>query len=432
MKVFKFGGASVKDPSAVRNVSNILSLYKGEKITVVVSAMGKTTNKLEEIFKAYVAGDRKSFMSLVDNLYAFHEEILGVLFPEKHFGVFNSIEDIFENLHNQFNEPFSGNYSFAYDQIVSLGEIISSHIIAAFLSEQGYSVAWADARKLIRTNSNFQEGEVNWAKTEELIKTNFLPQFQEVDIQVTQGFIGHTEDGFTTTLGREGSDYSAGIFAYCTDADDVTIWKDVPGMLNADPKWFENTIKLERISFKEAIELSYYGASVIHPKTIKPLQNKGIPLYVKSFLDPTASGTIIQASTAQDHIIPSFIFKMDQILFSFTPKDFSFIVEENLSDIFNRLAQVNAKINLMQNSALDFSILLDRSKINVQQIIDLFKNTYEVRYNEGLELVTIRHYDLETIDRLTNNKEIILQQKTRQTARIVMKSNGVNANNALN
>ena len=432
MKVFKFGGASVKDPNAVRNVSNILSLYKGEKITVVVSAMGKTTNKLEEIFKAYVAGDRKSFMSLVDNLYAFHEEILGVLFPEKHFGVFNSIEDIFENLHNQFNEPFSGNYSFAYDQIVSLGEIISSHIIAAFLSEQGYSVAWADARKLIRTNSNFQEGEVHWEKTEELIKTNFLPQFQEVDIQVTQGFIGHTEDGFTTTLGREGSDYSAGIFAYCTDADDVTIWKDVPGMLNADPKWFENTIKLERISFKEAIELSYYGASVIHPKTIKPLQNKGIPLYVKSFLDPTASGTIIQASTAQDHIIPSFIFKMDQILFSFTPKDFSFIVEENLSDIFNRLAQVNAKINLMQNSALDFSILLDRSKIDIQQIIDLFKNTYVVRYNEGLELVTIRHYDLETIDRLTNNKEIILQQKTRQTARIVMKSNGVNANNALN
>jgi aspartate kinase len=432
MKVFKFGGASVKDPSAVRNVSNILSLYKGEKITIVVSAMGKTTNKLEEIFKAYVAGDRKSYMSLVDNLYAFHEEILGVLFPEKHFGVFNSIEEIFENLHNQFNEPFSGNYSFAYDQIVSLGEIISSHIIAAFLSEQGYSVAWADARKLIRTNSNFQEGEVNWEKTEELIKTNFLPQFQEVDIQVTQGFIGHTEDGFTTTLGREGSDYSAGIFAYCTDADDVTIWKDVPGMLNADPKWFENTIKLERISFKEAIELSYYGASVIHPKTIKPLQNKGIPLYVKSFLDPTASGTIIQASTAQDHIIPSFIFKMDQILFSFTPKDFSFIVEENLSDIFNRLAQVNAKINLMQNSALDFSILLDRSKIDIQQIIDLFKNTYVVRYNEGLELVTIRHYDLETIDRLTNNKEIILQQKTRQTARIVMKSNGVNANNALN
>jgi aspartate kinase len=431
MKVFKFGGASVKDPSAVRNVSNILSLYKGEKITIVVSAMGKTTNKLEEIFKAYVAGDRKSYMSLVDNLYAFHEEILGVLFPEKHFGVFNSIEEIFENLHNQFNEPFSGNYSFAYDQIVSLGEIISSHIIAAFLSEQGYSVAWADARKLIRTNSNFQEGEVNWEKTEELIKTNFLPQFQEVDIQVTQGFIGHTEDGFTTTLGREGSDYSAGIFAYCTDADDVTIWKDVPGMLNADPKWFENTIKLERISFKEAIELSYYGASVIHPKTIKPLQNKGIPLFVKSFLDPTASGTIIQASTAQDHIIPSFIFKMDQILFSFTPKDFSFIVEENLSDIFNRLAQVNAKINLMQNSALDFSILLDRSKIDIQQIIDLFKNTYVVRYNEGLELVTIRHYDLETIDRLTANKEIILQQKTRQTARIVMKSNGMKANYAL-
>ena len=431
MKVFKFGGASVKDPSAVRNVSNILSLYQGEKLTVVVSAMGKTTNKLEEIFNAYVDGDRKAFMSLVDKLFNYHLEILGELFPERHDDVFNSIEEIFENLRIHFNEPFAGNYSFAYDQIVSLGEIISSHIIAAFLSEQRYSVAWADARKLIRTDANFQEGKVNWQKTEELIKTNFTPKFKEVDIQVTQGFIGHTENGFTTTLGREGSDYSAGIFAYCTNAENVTIWKDVPGMLNADPKWFENTIKLESISFKEAIELSYYGASVIHPKTIKPLQNKGIPLYVKSFLDPTASGTVIQASTAQDHIIPSFIFKMDQILFSFTPKDFSFIVEENLSDIFNRLALVNAKINLMQNSALDFSILLDRNKINIQQFIDIFKNTYEVRYNEGLELVTIRHYDLETIDRLTANKEIILQQKTRQTARIVMKSNGMKVNYAL-
>ena len=431
MKVFKFGGASVKDPSAVRNVSNILSLYQGEKLTVVVSAMGKTTNKLEEIFNAYVDGDRKAFMSLVDKLFNYHLEILGELFPERHDDVFNSIEEIFENLRIHFNEPFAGNYSFAYDQIVSLGEIISSHIIAAFLSEQRYSVAWADARKLIRTDANFQEGKVNWQKTEELIKTNFTPKFKEVDIQVTQGFIGHTENGFTTTLGREGSDYSAGIFAYCTNAENVTIWKDVPGMLNADPKWFENTIKLESISFKEAIELSYYGASVIHPKTIKPLQNKGIPLYVKSFLDPTASGTVIQASTAQDHIIPSFIFKMDQILFSFTPKDFSFIVEENLSDIFNRLALVNAKINLMQNSALDFSILLDRNKINIQQFIDIFKNTYEVRYNEGLELVTIRHYDLETINRLTANKEIILQQKTRQTARIVMKSNGMKVNYAL-
>jgi len=424
MKVFKFGGASVKDAIAVRNVSDILSLFDGEKITVVVSAMGKTTNKLEEVVKASANRDRKMYMALVDDLYDFHIKLLGELFLEKHFAIYNSIEDIFEKLRDRYTETFSDNYSFEYDQIVSLGEVISSYILAAFLFEKGHSAGWADARKLIRTNNLYQEGNVDWAKTEELINTRFLPVFKDFDIQVTQGFIGHTAEGFTTTLGREGSDYTAGIFAYCTDAESVTIWKDVPGMLNADPKWFDNTIKLDSISFKEAIELSYYGASVIHPKTIKPLQNKGIPLYVKSFINPQAEGTTIQASTAKDHLIPSFIFKMDQVLFSFTTKDFSFIVEENLSDIFNRLSSINAKINLMQNSALDFSILLDRSKVNPEHIIELFKDTYIVKYNEGLELVTIRHYDQETLERVTDNKDILLEQKTRQTARLVMKDKG--------
>lgn len=421
MKVFKFGGASVKDPSAVKNVSNILSLFEGQKLTVIVSAMGKTTNKLEEIVKASFARDRKIYMALVDDLFDFHMKILGELFLEKHFAIYNQIEDIFEKLRERYNEPLPDNYSFEYDQVVSLGEIISSHIVAAFLFEQGHSATWADARKLIRTNNQYQEGNVDWKKTEELIQSRFVPNFENNDIQVTQGFIGHTPEGFTTTLGREGSDYTAGIFAYCTNSESVTIWKDVPGMLNADPKWFDNTIKLDSISFKEAIELSYYGASVIHPKTIQPLQNKGIPLYVKSFINPQAEGTVIQASTENDHLVPSFIFKMDQILFSFTTKDFSFIVEEHLSDIFSRLAQVNAKINLMQNSAVNFSILLDRAKVDPHQILELFKDSYEVRYNEGLELVTIRHYDQQTIDRVSVNKEILLTQKTRQTARFVMK-----------
>jgi aspartate kinase len=424
MKVFKFGGASVKDANAVRNVSDILNLFSGEKITVVVSAMGKTTNKLEEIVKAYSKNEPKIFKALVDDIYEFHMNIMGELFLERHYTLYNDIEDVFEKLRARFNQPFPDNYSFEYDQIVSLGEVISSKIVASFLFEKGHSATWADARKLVRTNNLYQEGNVDWTKTEELIETRFLPVFQSFDIQVTQGFVGHTPEGFTTTLGREGSDYTAGIFAYCTNAESVTIWKDVPGMLNADPKWFDNTIKLDSISFKEAIELSYYGASVIHPKTIKPLQNKKIPLYVKSFIDPSASGTVIQESTAKDDLVPSFIFKMDQILFSFTTKDFSFIIEENLSDIFNRLAKVNAKINVMQNSALNFSILLDRSKVDPDQIIDLFKDTYEVRYNEGLELVTIRHYDDETLKRVTENKEILLQQKTRQTARLVMKDLG--------
>jgi aspartate kinase len=421
MKVFKFGGASVKDPDAVRNVSNILSLFEGQKLTVIVSAMGKTTNKLELLVKSSFDRDRKIYMALLDEVYDFHMDILGELFLEKHFAIYNQVEDIFEKLRDRYNEPLPDNYSFEYDQIVSIGELLSSQIVAAFLLEQGHSASWADSRKLIRTNNNYQEAEVDWKKTEELITFNFIPQFKLVDIQVTQGFIGHTPEGFITTLGREGSDYTAGIYAYCTNAESVTIWKDVPGMLNADPKWFDNTIKLDSISFKEAIELSYYGASVIHPKTIKPLQNKGIPLYVKSFLNPQAEGTVIQASIVNDHLVPSFIFKMDQILFSFTTKDFSFIVEENLSDIFNRLAKVNAKINLMQNSALDFSILLDRNKVDPNQILEMFKDSYEVRYNEGLELVTIRHYDDETLERVTENKDILLEQKTRQTARLVMK-----------
>jgi aspartate kinase len=424
MKVFKFGGASVKNTEAVRNVSNILSLFGGQKLTVIVSAMGKTTNKLELLVKASFDRDRKFYMALLDDVYEFHMNILGELFLEKHFAIYNQVEDVFEKLRERYNEALPDSYSFEYDQIVSLGELLSSQIVAAFLLEQGNSASWTDSRKLIRTNNNYQEGEVDWKKTEELIAFNFIPQFNQVDIQVTQGFIGHTPEGFTTTLGREGSDYTAGIYAYCTNAENVTIWKDVPGMLNADPKWFDNTIKLDSISFKEAIELSYYGASVIHPKTIKPLQNKGIPLYVKSFLNPQAEGTVIQASSANDHLVPSFIFKMDQILFSFTTKDFSFIVEENLSDIFNRLAKVNAKINLMQNSALDFSILLDRNKVNPDQILEMFKDTYEVRYNEGLELVTIRHYDDETLARVTENKDILLEQKTRQTARLVMKEKG--------
>lgn len=422
MKVFKFGGASVKDAFAVKNVASILSLFEGEKLTVIVSAMGKTTNKLENVVNSLKNQNRKEFAELIEELELFHEEILAALFPEKHFSIYNTIETIFDQLKDKINKPFSENTSFEYDQIVSLGEVISSHIVAAFLTEQRFSARWMDARQLVRTDTNYQEGKVDWLKTELLIQSKFLPEFSNSNILVTQGFLGHTPEGFTTTLGREGSDYSAGIFAYCGNAESVTIWKDVPGMLNADPKYFEDTIKLDKISFKEAIELSYYGASVIHPKTIKPLQNKGIPLFVKSFNEPLAEGTIIQSSTSNDELVPSFIFKKEQTLYSFTPKDFSFIVEENLSDIFNQLSLAKAKINLMQNSALSFSILVDSQITSPATILNLFSTNYEVRYNESLELVTVRHYDDLTIERVTKNKEIILQQRTRHTARFVLKS----------
>jgi aspartate kinase len=424
MKVFKFGGASVKDSAAVKNVAQILSLFEKQKLIVVVSAMGKTTNKLEEVVEALKNGNNKLFVDLVNELRDFHYNILGQLFPEKHYAIYNTIDSTFEKLEQKFETGFSDNYSFEYDQIVSLGELLSSQILTSFLTENGFSVKWIDARKIIRTDNTYQEGNVDWKKTEEFVHSKLMGQFETNNILLTQGFIGHTPEGFTTTLGREGSDYTAGILAYCSNAESVTIWKDVPGMLNADPKYFDETIKLDEISFKEAIELAYYGATVIHPKTIKPLQNKEIPLYVKSFIEPEKDGTIIQSSTKKDHLIPSYIFKVNQILISLTPKDFSFIVEENLSEIFRLLALANAKINIMQNSAVSFYFLLDEKKTDINQLLELFDGKYILKYNQGLELVTIRHYNQETIDKVIDGKEIMLQQKTQQTARIVMKDLG--------
>lgn len=420
MKVFKFGGASVKDANAVKNVADILELYKGEKLAIVISAMGKTTNAMEDIVKAFFDREVATFQSIVEERRAFHLAIIDGLFESKDHDIYTEINGIFDRLIQHFQDGVSESFDFEYDQIVSLGEVLSTKIVAAYLATRSMKCEWMDARLLIATNRKFREATIDWRLTETQFKIEFIPQFESTDILVTQGFIG-SNHGVTTTLGREGSDFTAGIIAYCCNAESVTIWKDVPGMLNADPKWFDNTVKLDQISFREAIELSYYGASVIHPKTVKPLQNKNIPLFVKSFIDPHADGTTIQASMTSDHLVPSFIFKMDQVLFSFTPKDFSFIVEENLSDIFDRLSKVNAKINLMQNSALSFSILVDADKVDISQILTEFGDIYQVKFNEGLELVTVRHYDQETLDRVTVDKEVLLQQKTRETARLIVK-----------
>ena len=421
MRVFKFGGASVKDADAVRNVVKILALFPEDKIVVVVSAMGKTTNAMEEIARNLYERNYDQFRSLVEERKQFHLQILNALFDQKNHPIFNTIKSLFNDLGNRVSIPIAENYNFEYDQIVSLGEVASTKIVQAFIELKDKNSLWLDARKLVRTNHAYREAEVDWKKTSDLINTQ-IDKNQDKRVFVTQGFLGHTSEGFTTTLGREGSDFTAGIFAYCLNAVDVTIWKDVPGMLNADPKWFDNTVKLDSISFREAIELSYYGASVIHPKTIKPLQNKQIPLYVKSFIHPEEVGTVIQSSMENDDLVPSFIFKMNQVLISVTPRDFSFIVEENLSRIFSVISECQGKINIMQNSALSFSFCVDYGKANLKCLQEKLSDEFEVRINEGLELVTIRHYDEETIDRLTTGKEILLEQKTRQTARLVIKN----------
>lgn len=420
MDVFKFGGASVKNAQAIKNVASIINNHSTSKKIIVVSAIGNTTNTLEEIVEALKTKNDVTFRYLVNELYKKHLAIVDQLLKEQLFIIQDYLEQIFVNLGEQIHKNFSENEDFEYDQIVSTGEFLSSKILHAFLVEQGLKTTWIDARNVIRTNNNYRNALVDWDKTNELIQQE-INQLTEATIFVTQGFIGSTREGMTTTLGREGSDYTAAIFAHCINADNVTIWKDVPGMLNADPKWFDDTIQLHHISFQEAIELSYYGANVIHPKTIKPLQNKNIPLFVKSFIDPTLPGTIIDNITEHDTLIPSFIFKMNQLKISITPKDFSFIVEESLSDIFTKLSSLNTHINLMQNSAISFDFVVNERKGIKELLENKFGQDYNIFFDDKLELVTIRHYDQQTIDRVTVDKEIILTQQSQQTTRMLMR-----------
>lgn len=411
VKVFKFGGASVKDAAGVRNLAEIIRA-QGQGALIVVSAMGKTTNALELIVRAYIDRQTDEVQSQLRILWTYHEGIMGEL-PGDFAAVHRTIDDLAVCL----TQPPVGHYDETYDQIVSLGEVISTQIVAAYLTHTGIPTRWADARLLVRTDDTFREGRVNWDETNRQITTAV-----HVDIvTVTQGFIGQTgAPNRTTTLGREGSDYTAAIFAYCLNAESVTIWKDVPGVLNADPKWFDDTVLLKKLTYQDAIELAYYGATVIHPKTIKPLQNKGIPLYVRSFVQPNASGTVI--GNFEQHLsIPSFIFKVDQVLISLHPSDFSFIAEDNLSRIFGRFAQMGVKINVMQNSAISFSVVVDNDRDRVPALLEQLNQDYRVGYNDGLELITIRYYDQATIDRVLVNKTLLLEQKSRYTVQLVVR-----------
>ncbi len=417
IKVFKFGGASVRDADAVKNVVKVMNLYGADKIAVVVSAMGKTTNALEQLVHAwyYETGESNHILS---GIKSYHMDIVRTLFPSSDHAVYSGLEEIFSELTEKTGTIASDNYDYEYDQIVSLGEVISSKIVSAYLADSGVANTWIDARSIIRTDNTYRDARVNWETTEEYVRHSM--DFNTTAVFLTQGFIGATSENISTTLGREGSDYSAAILAWCLDAERVAIWKDVPGVLNADPKYFDNTVKLDQLSYYDAIELAYYGASVIHPKTIKPLQNKRIPLWVKSFLKPEERGTIVHHDRAE-LVVPSFIFKMNQALITLSTRDFSFIVEKNLGDIFYQIDRFRLRINVMQNTALSFSISVDMDERKVPGLIKALEEEYAVRYNTGLELVTIRHYDQETIDRVSSNKEILLEEKSRHTCQMVMR-----------
>jgi aspartate kinase len=426
MKVFKFGGASVKDAAGVRNIASIIRLFPNDPLLIVVSAMGKTTNALEAIATAYFY-KKGNAATLLKELKEMHWKEVQSIIPDKNNPVYDALANAFLEIEWAIEDEPTYGYDHEYDQIVSMGEVLASHIVSAYLNQEGIINQWKDARDFIQTDNSYREGKVNWELTVELLQSKLVPLYKTAGekpfVAVTQGFIGGTSENFTTTLGREGSDYTAAIIAYGFNAESVTIWKDVPGVLNADPKWFDDTMLIEQLSYQDAIELAYYGATVIHPKTIKPLQNKNIPLFVKSFLKPAANGTLV--NDKQMHLpIPCFIFKINQVLLSISPKDFSFIVEDNLSEIFRTFADMGIKINLMANSAISFSICVDQDERKLPPLIRELQKKYRVLYNENAELITIRYYNQSTIDRVCEAKKILLEQKSRYTIQLVVQNQG--------
>ncbi|WP_210516189.1 aspartate kinase [Hymenobacter terricola] len=415
LQVYKFGGASVKDAAAILNLRRIVREYgSNASLLIVVSAMGKTTNALEEIFQLAYAG--QDYARPLAGLEMFHREVAAELLDPSEVEM--ALNEYLGDLRQSLAELIPGNFDQQYDQIVSYGELLSSRIVAAAIDGN-----WQDCRELIQTDTTWREGKVDWVGTEAAI-WNMLrhkggPPMHQVPV-VTQGFIGRAPDGLTTTLGREGSDYTAAIFAYCLRAESVTIWKDVAGLLNADPKIFPDTVRYPEISYRETIEMAYYGASVIHPKTLKPLAERNIPLRVKSFLDPEAEGTLIH-DCRHAALAPAIIRKTDQCLLSFASKDFAFISEENLEVIFGALAQAKLKINVMQNSAISFSVCTDFSERRISQLLDLLREQFTLHYNTGLTLFTIKNYDAASVARLTAGRELLLEQRTRGTFQFVCK-----------
>ena len=413
MKVFKFGGASVKDAAGVRNVAELLQSVGYDNTCMIVSAMGKTTNALEEVVKRYF--ENEDFEKTIEEVKAQHIDLAAELFDNP-VEVSNEISQFFDDIVSFLRRNKSPNYSYVYDQIVCCGELISTKIISMYLNSINVKNDWLDVRDYIKTDNTYREGKVNWALTEESIA-----KLSSNGFYITQGFLGSDPNFFTTTLGREGSDYSAAIFAYCLNADSMTIWKDVPGVLNADPRYFSDTTLLHHISYEEAIELAYYGASVIHPKTLQPLQQKEIPFFVKSFINPTEAGTEVAKGQPLDPKVPCFILKREQHLVRLSSKDFSFITEDKLSGIFNKLYDYQIKVNLMQNSAISLSLCLEDKYDNLQKFVSDMNNAYKVHEENNVLLYTIRHFDDQS-DKVISKEKELLRQTVRETLQIVVKS----------
>lgn len=415
MKVYKFGGASVKDAQAVRNVSQIIGHEKG-KLAVVVSAMGKTTNLLETLVRAYFERNNSKY-DIFNQFKANHLEITDQLFGDK--GTPDSVSGLFTELEGKLKKIPSLDYDFEYDQIICYGELVSTQIVSEYLNIIGTENQWIDIRNCLRTDDRYRDATVDWELTEELVPEIF--NFENQRIYLTQGFIGSTITSLTTTLGREGSDFTAAILGNVLNAKSVTIWKDVPGVLSCDPKKMDGAVEISALSYREAVEMTNSGAQVIHPKTMKPLHNKQIPLYVKSFVSPEIPGTVIHSIDHKIDLPPIFIFKENQVLITLTPIDFSLISIEDIDRVVNFLLENRVKITLMQQSAIDLNLVLDAPEANWEEIFNELKEFYTVRYNTGLTLITIRHYTEEVLDWMVKEKDIYLEQHSRKTARMLVK-----------
>lgn len=417
MEIFKFGGASIKDAASVKNVLNVLQKTGYNNKVIVVSAMGKMTNALEIVISKYLhTGEAPK--DLLAEIKDFHLEIVNNLFESPAAPVFGMVDDLFIELNNFLVHNKSQQYDFVYDQIVCYGELLSSSIVSQYLKAQGIDQTWLDARKLIQTDSIYRDATVQWDETQQRISGRIKPG----QLYLTQGFIAADANNFTTSLGREGSDYTAAIFAYCLNAEKVIIWKDVPGILNADPKVFENPQLLNQISYEEAIELAFFGASVIHPKTLQPLQRKEIPLFVKSFINPGEAGTAVSKGQTLIPAVPCFIVKKNQVLISLSSLDFSFMVEDNISEIFKLFHLYQMKVDLIQNSAISFSVCVDNRFNNLEKLIQHLKARFKVSFTTGVSLYTIRHFDDNAVRSLEKDKEVLLKQVMQNTVQLVTKN----------
>lgn len=418
MKVFKFGGASVKDADAVKNVAQILSGYKEEQLMIVVSAMGKTTNALEKVVDAFYHKKGDAF-ELLGQVKDTHYATMSILFEDGN-PVFDAINDTFVEIEWVIEDEPDETYDYIYDQIVSVGEMLSTKILAAYLNKIGISTTWLDARDVIATDNTYREAQVFWKQTVQQMN-EIVPPLLEKGFVITQGFIGGTSENFTTTLGREGSDYTAAICSYCLDAQSMSVWKDVPGILTADPRLFDNVTKLDRLSYREAIEMTYYGAKVIHPKTIKPLQNKSIPLHVKSFVNPEGEGTMISGILEQRYP-PMVVVEKKQALLHVSRKDFSFVDEASLSELFTLFKKYRIKVNLMQNSAISFSICVNDMPERIKQLLSTIEEDYNVVYDEDLELITVRHYTQPILQELKRGRMVLLEERIHRTIQMVIRN----------